>query len=53
MAILGQLQTTMPGSEAGTLYKAFIMKAAEAGDELKLSFIDASGRLKGILPILE
>lgn len=53
MAILGQLQTTMPGSEAGTLYKAFIMKAAEAGDELKLSFTDASGRLKGIIPILE
>ena len=53
MAILGQLQTTMPGSEAGTLYKAFIMKAAEAGDELKLSFVDASGRLKGILPILQ
>ena len=53
MAILGQLQTTMPGSEAGTLYKAFIMKVAEAGDELKLSFIDSSGRIKGILPILE
>ncbi len=53
LAILGQLQTTMPGSEAGTLYKAFIMKAAEAGDELKLSFIDASGRLKGIMSILQ
>ena len=53
LAILGQLQTTMPGSEAGTLYKAFIMKAAEAGDELGLSFLDASGRLKGILPILQ
>ncbi len=53
LAILGQLQTTMPGSEAGTLYKAFIMKAAEAGDELGLSFIDSTGRLKGIIPILE
>lgn len=53
LAILGQLQTTMPGSEAGTLYKAFMMKVAEAGDELGLSFVDASGRLKGILPILE
>ena len=53
MAILGQLQTTMPGSEAGTLYKAFIMKVAEAGDELKLSFIDSAGRIKGILPILQ
>ncbi|MCE5322377.1 phage tail tape measure protein [bacterium] len=53
MAILGQLQTTMPGSEAGTLYKAFMLKVAEAGDELGLSFVDTSGRLKGILPILQ
>jgi len=53
LAVLGQLQTTMPGSEAGTLYKAFIMKAAEAGDELGLSFTDASGRLKGVVPILQ
>lgn len=53
LAILGQLQTTMPGSEAGTLYKAFIMKAAEAGEKLGLSFIDSTGRLKGIIPILE
>ena len=50
LAVLGQLQTTMPGSEAGTLYKAFIMKAAEAGDELGLSFTDTSGRLKGVFP---
>ena len=53
LAVLGQLQTTMPGSEAGTLYKAFIMKAAEAGDELGLSFTDTSGRLKGVIPILQ
>ncbi len=50
LAILGQLQTTMPGSEAGTLYKAFIMKAAEAGDQLGLSFTDTTGRLKGVIP---
>jgi len=53
LAILGQLQTTMPGSEAGTLYKAFIMKAAEAGETLGLSLVDASGRLKGVVPILQ
>lgn len=53
MAILGQLQTTMPGSEAGTLYKAFMLKVAEAGKELGLSFVDSTGRLKGIVPILE
>ncbi len=52
LAVLGQLQTTMPGSEAGTLYKAFIMKAAEAGETLGLSLVDASGRLKGVVPIL-
>ena len=53
MAILGQLQTTMPGSEAGTLYKAFMMKVAEAGQTLGLSFINARGQLKGIVPILQ
>ncbi|MHB9131133.1 MAG: phage tail tape measure protein [Armatimonadota bacterium] len=53
LAILGQLQTTMPGSEAGTLYKAFIMKAAEAGQALGLSFVGPTGQLKGIIPILE
>ncbi|CAM2066711.1 Phage tail tape measure protein [Sulfidibacter corallicola] len=53
LAILGQLQTTMPGSEAGTLYKAFIMKAAEAGDKLGVSMVGADGRLKGIIPMLE
>ncbi len=53
LAVLGQLQTTMPGSEAGTLYKAFIMKAAEAGETLGLSLVDASGRLKGVVPILQ
>jgi len=53
LAVLGQLQTTMPGSEAGTLYKAFMMKAAEAGEELGLSFTDSMGRLKGVTAILQ
>jgi len=53
LAVLGQLQTTMPGSEAGTLYKAFMMKAAEAGDELGLSFTDSAGRLRSVTAILE
>ncbi|MHB9037086.1 MAG: phage tail tape measure protein [Armatimonadota bacterium] len=53
MAILGQLQTTMPGSEAGTLYKAFMLKVAEAGSDLGLSFVDTNGRLKSIIPILQ
>lgn len=53
LAVLGQLQTTMPGSEAGTLYKAFMMKAAEAGEELGLSFTDSAGRLRSVTAILE
>jgi hypothetical protein len=53
LTILGQLQTTMPGSEAGTLYKAFMMQVAKAGDALGLSFVDSEGKLKGILPILQ
>jgi len=53
MAILGQLQTTMPGSEAGTLYKAFMLKVAEAGKDLGLSFIGPTGRLKDIVSILK
>lgn len=53
LAVLGQLQTTMPGSEAGTLYKAFIMKAAEAGQDLGLSFVNSMGQLRGVVPILQ
>ena len=37
LAILGQLQTTMPGTEAGNLYKAFMMKVA-AASERKIDF---------------
>ena len=53
LAVLGQLQTTMPGSEAGTLYKAFMMKAAEAGEQLGLSFTDSTGRLRSVTAILQ
>lgn len=52
LAILGYLQTTMPGSEAGTLYKAFIMKVAEASKKLGVSLIGPTGQLKGIVPII-
>lgn len=53
MAIMGQLQTTMRGGEAGTLYKAFMLRVAEAGEELGLSFIGPTGRLKDIVSILK
>jgi len=52
LAILGQLQTTMPGVEAGTLYKAFIQKVGQGGKELGLTFTDAQGHMLGIVPIL-
>ena len=53
LAILGQLQTTMSGSEAATKYKAFLNKAAEAGDKLKLTFVDANNQLLSTPEILE
>jgi len=53
LAILGQLQTTMPRAEAGMLYKAFIQKVGQAGKELGLTFTDAQGRMQGIVPILQ
>lgn len=52
LAVLGTLQASMPGAEAGTLYKAFMMKAAEAGKGLGLSFTDTQGRLLGITEII-
>ena len=43
LAILGQLQTSMPGTEAGSHYKSFMMHAAAAGEKLGLSFIGPTG----------
>lgn len=53
LAILGQLQATMSGSEAGTKYKAFLNAAAGAGDKLGLSFLDANNNLLSMPDILE
>lgn len=52
LAILGQLQTTMSGSEAATKYRAFLVGAAGAGEKLGLSFLDAQDNLKGMPDIL-
>lgn len=51
-AILGMLQATMSGSEAGTKYAAFIQSAAKAGDTLGLKFTDANNQLLGMPQIL-
>lgn len=52
LAIMGQLQTTMSGSEAATKYRAFLTGAAGAGEKLGLSFLDAQDNLKGMPDIL-
>lgn len=52
LAILGQLQTTMSGSEAATKYKAFLNAAAGAGEKLGLTFTDANNQLLSTPEIL-
>lgn len=53
IAVLGMLQATMPGGEAGTKYKAFVAAAAKAGKELGLSFVDSQNQLLGVTEIIE
>ncbi|CDT98545.1 Phage-related tail protein [Vibrio coralliirubri] len=53
MAILGTLQSTMSGSEAGTKYRAFLGGVAKAQDELGLSFTDSHGNMLPMLDILD
>lgn len=53
LTILGMLQGTMSGREAGTKYAAFIQSAAKGGEELGLSFLDANNQLKSLPEILD
>ncbi|EKO3518571.1 phage tail tape measure protein [Vibrio fluvialis] len=53
MAILGTLQSTMSGSEAGTKYKSFLAGVGKAQDKLGLSFIDSQGKMLPMLDILD
>lgn len=53
LSILGMLQATMGGSEAGTKYKAFLQSAAKAGKALGLSFVDANNQLLSMPEILD
>ena len=53
LSILGMLQATMSGSEAGTKYKAFLKSAAKGGEELGLDFLDANNQLLSMPEILE
>ena len=53
MAVLGKLQATMSGAEAGTKYKAFLSGVGQAQDKLGLSFTDSQGRMLPMLQILD
>ncbi|HOP40235.1 MAG TPA: phage tail tape measure protein [Geobacteraceae bacterium] len=53
LSILGMLQATMSGSEAGTKYKAFLKSIAKAGDDLGISVMDANNKLLPLPDILD
>ncbi|MEO9655903.1 phage tail tape measure protein [Marinomonas sp.] len=53
MAVLGSLQATMSGSEAGTKYGAFLEGLGNAQDKLGLTFTDNSGQLLPVVQILD
>jgi len=52
IAILGKLQATMSGSEAGTKYRAFLDGVGKAQKELGLEFTDSHGRMLPMVDIL-
>ncbi|MEA4933276.1 MAG: phage tail tape measure protein [Lawsonibacter sp.] len=53
LSILGMLQATMGGAEAGTTYKAFLRTAAKGGEELGLKFTDTNNQLLSMPEILD
>lgn len=53
MAVLGQLQSTMSGSEAGTKFKSFLSGIGGAQKELGLSFTNKDGSMKSVTEILD
>lgn len=52
LTILGMLQATMSGSEAGTKYKAMMQSAAGAGQKLGLQFMDSNKQLLSMTDII-
>lgn len=53
MAVLGKLQATMSGSEAGTKYVSFLSNIGKAQEELGLKFTDSQGKMLPMINILE
>lgn len=52
LAVLGRLQSEMPGADVAAKYRAFINGAYQAGEKLGLQFTDLSGNLKSMPEIL-
>ena len=52
LSVLGMLQATMSGGEAGTKYKALMQSAAGAGEKLGLQFMDSNNQLLSLPDIL-
>ncbi len=53
IAILGTLQSTMSGSEAGTKYKAFLAGVGNAQKSLGVKFTGDDGNMLGMVEILD
>ncbi|MBD1582800.1 phage tail tape measure protein [Pseudoalteromonas sp. S16_S37] len=53
MAVLGQLQATMSGSEAGTKYRAFLSGVGKAQEKLGIQLTDAQGRMLPIVDVMD
>lgn len=51
-AVLGNLQSVMPGGMSGTKYAAFLKGVGKAQTKLGLSFLDSQNRMKPITEIL-
>jgi TP901 family phage tail tape measure protein len=52
MAVLGTLQATMSGSEAGTKYKSFLAGVGKAQKSLGLEFTNSQGQMLPMVDIL-
>ncbi|WP_429211350.1 phage tail tape measure protein [Aeromonas veronii] len=52
-AVLGMLQSTMSGGEAGTKFKAFLAGVGNAQKTLGMQFTDSAGNMLPVLDILD
>jgi TP901 family phage tail tape measure protein len=52
MAVLGQLQATMSGSEAGTKYRAFLSGVGKAQQKLGIQLTDTQGRMLPMVDVI-